>query len=180
MWTIFIFPDLFFCIKSIFSKNGADKKETLLNALDSIYNRTRDISRGNSPIDLGENYPPQLKEMLSDYQTNDLNIIIIEENAINWNSVSESKKTATFRVLQELMINMKKHSQANLTVLKFDLKNKNIIINYSDNGIGLGDGKTFFKNGLQNVENRISGINGTITFDKKTNKGVKITIVFPY
>lgn len=158
----------------------ADKKETLLTALESVYNRTRDISRENSPIDLGENYPLQLKEMLSDYQTRDLNIIIIEENAINWNSVSEGKKTATFRVLQELMINMKKHSQANVTVLKFDLKNKNIIINYSDNGIGLGDGKTFFKNGLQNVENRISGINGTITFDKKTNKGVKITILFPY
>lgn len=158
----------------------ADKKESLLNALDNVYSRTRDISRENSPIDLGENYPLQLKEMLSDYQTEDLNIIIIEENTINWNLVSENKKTATFRVLQELMINMKKHSQASLTVIKFDLANKNISINYSDNGVGFSDGKTFFKNGLQNVENRISGINGTITFDKKTNKGVKVLIAFPY
>lgn len=156
-----------------------DKKETLLTALDSVYSRTRDISRENSPIDLGDNYPLQLKQMLSDYQTENLNVIIIEENSINWNSVDENKKTTIFRVLQELMINMKKHSQASLTMIKFDFTNKNISINYSDNGVGFSEGKTFFKNGLQNVENRISGINGTITFDKKTNKGVKILITLP-
>jgi signal transduction histidine kinase len=157
-----------------------DKKEFLLASLDSVYNRTRDISRENSPIDLGTNYDLQLKQMLSDYQTEDLNVMIIENDALSWNLVNENKKTTIFRVLQELMINMKKHSQASLTVIKFDGQQKNMTINYSDNGIGFVEGKTFFKNGLQNAENRISGINGTITFDKNANKGVKILIDFPY
>lgn len=157
----------------------AEKKEILLCTLDSIYNRTRDISRENSPIDLGENYQAHLKEMLSEYQSEFLNVMIFESEPINWNLVDENKKTVVFRVMQELMINMKKHSQASLTVIKFDVLNKNISINYSDNGIGIGNGKTFFKNGLQNVENRIRGINGTITFDKKTTKGLTILISFP-
>jgi hypothetical protein len=34
----------------------SSKKETLLNNLDLIYTRTRNISKENSPIDTGENY----------------------------------------------------------------------------------------------------------------------------
>jgi len=39
--------------------------------------------------------------------------------------------------------------------------------------------KIILKNGLQNVENRIKTINGTITFEPKTGKGLKILIAFP-
>lgn len=155
-----------------------DKKETLLVALDSIYNRTRDISRENSPIDLGENYPLQLKGMLFDYQTENLNVIVSEIDTINWNSIDDTKKTVVYRVLQELMINMKKHSQASLTVVKFKSEGKTVTIQYSDNGIGFENEKTYFKNGLQNVENRIHSIKGSIIFDKNASKGIKTSITF--
>ena len=36
-----------------------------------------------------------------------------------------------------------------------------------------------FKNGLTNTGNRINAINGTITFDTKIEKGLKIDIAFP-
>jgi signal transduction histidine kinase len=35
------------------------------------------------------------------------------------------------------------------------------------------------RNGLQNVENRILAIKGTITFDTKSGKGFKSSILFP-
>jgi hypothetical protein len=38
--------------------------------------------------------------------------------------------------------------------------------------------ETKFKNGLQNVENRILAIKGTITFDTKSGKGFKSSILF--
>lgn len=156
-----------------------EKKEMALVSLDLLYNKTRDISRENSEIELGENYTSQLKAMLSDYQTEELGIIITGIEAIPWNTINETKKTVVYRVLQELMVNMKKHSQATLTVIKFESISKSVSLTYSDNGIGIDPNKTFFKNGLLNVENRIRGINGTFTFDKNIKKGVKILIAFP-
>ena len=89
-------------------------------------------------------------------------------------TVSEIKKTTLYRVLQELMTNMKKHSQANIVVVVFSQKNKKVTINYNDNGIGTTLKK---HNGLQNVENRIQSVNGTITFTSTVNKGFKANII---
>ena len=82
--------------------------------------------------------------------------------------------------LQELMVNMKKHSKSTLVLLSFKKdENKFLVINYYDNGIGINFEKIVTKNGIQNIENRISTIDGTITFDSNQNKGVKTNIVIP-
>ena len=158
---------------------NSEKKEMALVSLDLLYNKTRDISRENSEIELGEHYTSQLRAMLSDYKTEDLGIIITGLETIPWITINATKKTVVYRVLQELMVNMKKHSQATVTVIKFESLSKSVSLTYSDNGVGIAADKTFFKNGLQNVENRINGINGTFTFDKNINKGVKILMTFP-
>mgnify|MGYP002385091019 FL=1 len=156
-----------------------EKKEALIHSLDSVYLRTRDISRENSPIELGENFPNQLKIMLSEYQNQSLNVLIKDIDSIDWMKIDENKKLVTYRVLQELMVNMKKHSQATLAVIDFSSTDKKIQIQYSDNGIGMPFGKTILKNGLQNVENRIKSIRGTLIFDIQTNRGVKLSFGYP-
>ncbi|MCY1228583.1 Sensor histidine kinase ComP [compost metagenome] len=156
-----------------------EKKEALIHSLDSVYLRTRDISRENSPVELGENFSRQLKEMLSEYQTESLNVLIKGIDAVDWIKIDENKKLVTYRVLQELMVNMKKHSQATLAVIDFSTADKKINVQYSDNGIGMPLGKTILKNGLQNVENRIKSIRGTLIFDIQTNRGVKLSFGYP-
>ncbi|WP_447635331.1 tetratricopeptide repeat-containing sensor histidine kinase [Flavobacterium microcysteis] len=156
-----------------------EKKEALIHSLDSVYLRTRDISRENSPIELGENFPNQLKIMLSEYQNQSLNVLIKDIDSIDWIKIDENKKLVTYRVLQELMVNMKKHSEATLAVIDFSATDKKIQIQYSDNGIGMPFGKTILKNGLQNVENRIKSIRGTLIFDIQTNRGVKLSFGYP-
>jgi signal transduction histidine kinase len=73
---------------------------------------------------------------------------------------------------------MKKHSQSDLVLIGFEEKGKTYEINYSDNGIGSSKSLKF-KNGLQNVENRIKTINGSFTFETESQKGFKAKIVFP-
>jgi len=74
---------------------------------------------------------------------------------------------------------MKKHSHCSLVALTFK-KNKNKLqIDYIDNGVGAEFDEKKSKNGLQNVENRIQAIKGTITFDTKSNKGFKVSFIFP-
>lgn len=154
------------------------KKETLLDNLDKIYIRTRNFSKENSPIETGEGFEYNLKQMLSSYKNQGADIIIRNGNAIDWLSVQSEKKIALHRVLQELMINMKKYSQASFVVLGFDCDQNNIYVDYTDNGIGCSK-KIILKNGLQNAENRMQAVNGKLTFDSQINKGFKAKIKFP-
>lgn len=154
------------------------KKETLLENLDNIYSRTRNFSKENSPIETGESFEQNLKQMLNSYKSSSTEVIIKNGNPIDWSKVPAEKKIAIQRVLQELMVNMKKYSQASFVVIGFDKVQHFVKIEYSDNGIGFSE-KLILKNGLQNAENRIQSVNGILTFDSQTNKGFKAKIVVP-
>ena len=153
-------------------------KENLLQKLDDIYGRVRGISRENNRIDTGVNFTKSIKEMLSTYNTSERNIMVTNLETINWEPVDDIKKITINRILQELMVNMKKHSQANLVVIKFESDPKSILISYTDNGKG-GEKTTMVKNGLQYMENRIQAVKGTIDFDTEPDKGFKVKISIP-
>lgn len=153
-------------------------KESLLKKLDDIYIRVRGISRENNDIDTGPNFPKILKDMLSTYNNNTTNVIINGIEKVNWEVMDDLKKVAVQRVLHELMVNMKKHSEASVVALKFESNSNTLFINYSDNGKGCEKEK-IIKNGMQNMENRILSNKGTITFDTEPNNGFKVKITMP-
>lgn len=156
-----------------------ENKEQLLNHLDAIYSRTRDISKENSPIITSENYVFYLREMISGFDTCNINLLINGLDTIPWNDIERNKKIAVYRVLQELLVNMKKHSDATLVGITFKHINKSIYINYTDNGKGVKTNNITFKNGLYNAENRILAIKGKIDIDTKAEKGFKVQFNFP-
>lgn len=155
-------------------QNNSNKEE-VLDDLEGIYTKTRDISKENSPVDFSENFEVVLQDLLWSYKDKNVNIITQNLSKINWNTISNIKKMAIYRVLQEIMTNMKKHSKATLVIISFSKPNKNLHIAYKDDGIGC----TLKKNtGLQNAENRIHTLNGNIIFESEIQHGfqVKITI----
>lgn len=152
-------------------------KETLLESLDIIYQRARNISNENKEINTGENYLAQLKHMITAYATDQTNVIL-NSAALNNIKLTPEVKIIMYRVMQELMVNMKKHSNCSLVMIGFKETPSSLEITYSDNGKGT-DNQLQIKNGLQNVENRIFSINGTITFDTEPEKGFKVKISIP-
>lgn len=158
--------------------SNENTKENLLQKLDDIYGRVRGISKENNRIDTGIDFTNSIKEMLSAFNTNERNIMVNNLETINWETIDDIKKVTISRVLQELMVNMKKHSQANLVVIKFESDPKSIFINYTDNGVGCEKSK-ISKNGLLNMESRIQAIKGTIDFDTEPGKGFKTKISMP-
>ncbi|WP_291286810.1 ATP-binding protein [Flavobacterium sp.] len=153
-------------------------KENLLQKLDDIYGRVRGISRENNKIDTGVNFTSSIKEMLSTYNTNERNIIVTNLETINWEAINDTKKITISRILQELMVNMKKHSQASIVGIKFENNEKSISIHYTDNGKGFEKASTA-KNGLQNMEHRIQAVKGTIDFETEPDKGFKANLSIP-
>jgi len=151
----------------------------VIDKLEKIYLRTRDISRENREIDTGEDYVDYLKAILSNNTPDDSKLIVSGENSVNWDKLKEEKKIVIYRVLQELMINMKKHSGAKLVAISFVVKNKNLNIRYSDTGCGTLWNPSKKGSGLQNVENRISSLNGKIIFESEKGYGFKIDMKIP-
>jgi signal transduction histidine kinase len=161
------------------SLDDANNKETLLNNLDTIYKRTRNISKENSNIDTGKDFEFHLKEMMVTFSSSEVNVLINGIDSIPFSAIESPKKIVIYRVLQELLVNMKKHSQCNIVVISFEKKENIIQINYSDNGIGTTKKQIVLKNGLLNVENRIKAINGKLNFDTASQKGFKASFHFP-
>lgn len=153
-------------------------KDALLDNLEHIYQRTRDISKENSEIRTDENFEPDLFQMIDSYSDNSTNVIKKISSEINWQKWSPEKKITLFRVVQEFLINTKKHSQATLVVIDFLEEKKSILLTYTDNGIGLKNTQNR-KSGLQNAENRILAVKGSLTFDTTIQKGFKAIVFIP-
>ena len=152
-------------------------KESLLESLDTIYQRARNISNENKQISTGEAFVEQLKHMIHSYSSDTRNVIL-NTAALQDIQLKDEVKITLYRVLQELMVNMKKHSECSLVAIAFKNNGQFLEISYSDNGKG-SQNQLHTKNGLQNVENRIFSINGNITFDTEPDKGFKVKIIIP-
>ena len=151
----------------------------ILDTMEQIYDRTRDISRENNSIHTGERYAKELRNMLGGYTPTSAKIYVQGMEVINWEQIAHEKKVALYRILQELMTNMKKHSEATLIAISFKKSGKFILVSYSDNGKGTTKTDQNLGNGLHNVENRISAIQGSFTFTSQIGNGFKAELKFP-
>ena len=153
-------------------------KEALLDDLEKVYLLTRDISHQSNSIETGEQFEAFLKSMLLSFNNNNTKVILKDLQKVGLSAIAKEKQIELYRVLQELMVNMRKHSNATLVAITFN-ETKNIIdVKYSDNGVGLDLFALKFKKGLKNVETRIKSIYGTITFDSTINNVFKAFISF--
>lgn len=155
-------------------QNDTNSNTDIVDGLEHIYNKTRDISKEHSIIDLHGTFASILSDLLQSYSDDHTNVIGKGIKDVKWKTVSEIKKITIYKVLQELLINMKKHSKASVAILTFKESRKKLFISYTDNGIGSNLKKG---TGLQNVENRIASVNGTINFESDINKGFKAKII---
>lgn len=171
--------DVFNLLSYAESKQMEGNRERLLAGLDTVYHRVRDIARSNSGISTGPEFADNLKGLLSGYTTPDTHVIIKGLDSIPWAKTTDLKKVACFRVLQELMVNMKKHSRASVVLITFRKAGNRIIINYSDNGTGLSAVKDINRGGLWNAENRMEAVSGSFTFSSRQEKGFKGILEFP-
>ncbi|CAM3699267.1 hypothetical protein [Flavobacterium chungbukense] len=155
-----------------------DNKEKLLSSLNDIYTKTRNISKENSPILTNERYVFGLKDMISEYKTENINILLNGFDSILWNTIDKNTKIVLYRILQELFQNMKNHSNANLISVALKSQNKTLNLTYTDNGEGIRTNKIIFKKGLQNVEDRIKSVKGQVDI-LSLDHGFKVIIKLP-
>ena len=152
-------------------------KEQALDELEFVYEKSRDISYENTDSH-DEKFNEKISKLVASFKNDEINTFTVGNQEETWENVTKSTQTEIYQIIRELLVNMKKHSEANNVVFKFEKINNLINISYADNGIGISD-ELIFKNGLSNTVSRIENINGKITFETKTEKGLKVNISFP-
>lgn len=153
-----------------------EPKELLLDNLEKVYLLTRNISHQSNTIETGNKFVASLKSLLTSFNNSTTTIILKNIHEVQLETMTKDKQIEIYRVLQELMVNMQKHSEASLVAISFKNIKNQCFINYSDNGVGF-DNLTL-KSGLKNVETRIKSINGIINFETALNNGFKAFISF--
>lgn len=88
-----------------------------------------------------------------------------------------------FRVVQECLVNISKHSEASNILFHCKYKEDKCIIDIQDDGIGFTkeelEGKKDKHFGLSLMKERIALLGGTITIDSKKNEGTQMHIEVP-
>ena len=95
----------------------------------------------------------------------------------------EEIEKGLYRVSQELISNIIKHSGATTAEVKIIKKAKKLHISFKDNGVGIS--KSILNPekpigiGLKNIETRINYLSGTFMVNENINRGTEINIVVP-
>lgn len=168
--------DIYRIMKKVQHEPGLDKA-WLLDHIDDVYQRSRDISYELIQQD-DERFAEELGTRLKSFSTEQIKVILVGNEQAFWQNVDAACRIELKYVLQELMVNMQKHSEADHVVIKFEARPDHYLITYADNGIGLSS-DTPYGNGLTNTGNRIKAIRGQVTFDSGAGEGLTIQITFP-
>ncbi len=172
--------DLLDNISSINDEYKYDVERTI-KVIDEACQEVRQISHNLMPgslIRLG--FVAATKDLVRKVNQNgklavDFKVINIEER------LEEKIEVALYRILQEILNNAIKHSNADKMYIVLGRENNAIELNVRDNGVGF-DTKNINSNigiGWKNINSRLAVVNGKININSESGKGVHIQLRVP-
>ena len=102
--------------------------------------------------------------------------IQFRESNIKEKYLSEKLKLTIFRIVQEQMNNILKHSNATTAIIRLSRHENELILNISDNGSGFDILKEIEGVGIQNIKSRAELHNGAVTIVSNPGKGYKLKV----
>jgi len=147
--------------------------------LENAIDQTRNISLQLSPQLLQTfGLREAIEEIVNHFRSDSLSLnyqFLCEKDRFN-----PDLEISVFRMVQELVNNIVKHSKATAAWITIECIKQKLIITAQDNGQGFENDFTAKKKngmGMNMIENRIKLMNGTMQIESEKNKGTKITIV---
>ncbi|MCZ0756242.1 sensor histidine kinase [Anoxybacillus sp. J5B_2022] len=106
---------------------------------------------------------------------------------VKWNvhipvQLGEEQELVIYRVIQELLNNAAKHSQASTIHLVLDAQDEAVQLRYVDDGVGIEMEKLNDHHGnlgLFGIKERVQGLGGTCKIDSSHGSGLEITVTIP-
>lgn len=89
-------------------------------------------------------------------------------------SVNQQTEQALFRVLQEALANVARHSRANKATVTLKSENGNVVLTIQDNGIGYDAERIIRGIGLDSMRERLTGVNGELEISSLKSQGTRV------
>jgi two-component system NarL family sensor kinase len=146
---------------------------------DELVEEVRRISNALMPAQLNQFGLIAALRQLCDEVIKYSNIDIIFEPAEDFPGMSRKAKTYIFRIVQESINNVVKHSGATSAKVEIAHTREHIFLSISDNGKGFSTDKACHGNGMNNMRERTSLLQGTFSIESQNGKGTTIEIQIP-
>lgn len=111
-------------------------------------------------------------------ETNPIHIVCALDHFIE-DRVNDKFKLNIFRIIQEQLTNILKHSKATKVNIDLSQNKQSINLIITDNGIGYTTGKKESGIGMANIKSRVYTFNGAIEILSQPGKGCKLAARFP-
>ena len=95
------------------------------------------------------------------------------------NFLNDKEELNVYRILQEILHNILKHSKATSVEIQFINFDNEITITIEDDGVGFDSAKINSGIGIENIQKRVDYLQGTLEISSIKNKGTFIVIVIP-
>jgi len=93
--------------------------------------------------------------------------------------IPEDLHLAVYRIVQEGLNNILKYAQASSAEVAIWVKNQQLGVLLSDNGVGFDLSAKRTGIGITNMKTRAENLNASFIVESKPGKGCRINIVFP-
>ena len=124
-----------------------------------------------------KSFETNVKKLISEFQSN--TNIAVSSDLILSPPLPVEVSTALYRIVQEALTNVTKHSQA--TEVKLELKQtaEKVILSVLDNGRGFNQNNNTTGFGLQGIEERTRALGGIFAIDSNFSQGCRLIIEIP-
>ncbi len=175
-------------LESALSRSGehgdiAEPIEKSMQALDGAISEVRRISRALRPSVLDDmGLAAAVKALGKEFaRQSDIEVEVEAEPARKL--LTDEAKTALYRVIQEALTNVSKHSSASKVSIRLFRRGSSVVLLLEDDGVGMtsGGGKMLDTAGLgiRNMQERIDTFGGSIKFRRARTGGLAIHVTLP-
>ena len=158
--------------------------KTIVQYSDHIYQVAKNMMHRLRPSVLDElGLIKALQNMIDDWNSRQDDIFCHFTFADIPSDLSELLKISLFRIIQESLTNVLKHSSASkvsISMNKIESGGKeSITLTIEDDGVGMDENKTMSGLGLPGMKERVEMNGGTFKLTSDTNDGLRIEIIVP-
>ncbi|MBN2044410.1 MAG: GAF domain-containing sensor histidine kinase [Anaerolineales bacterium] len=160
-------------------------KQGIEDSIESLNTAIRDIR--NYILDLrpqhfqGRNIVQGVEELARALRANTFMDVYVEITDVDSDAIGPEKTVEVLHIAQEALQNIQKHAQASEVSIALRSQNGNLMLEILDNGISIKPQqlRRSLGNGLMNMQERASSLNGEIIIGPKLEGGTEVRLTIP-
>lgn len=165
----------------IMTEENRQAFERSMDMLDSSIQEMRRVAHNMMPEALVRyGLDAALKDYIAEINKSGMVKVVYQSMGMEKREIEKSTAIAICRIVQELLNNVIKHSQATEALVQLFNENRKLIVNVEDNGKGFDTKLSEEKGGMgwRNIRSRVELLNGKIDLQSSPKSGTAVNLEF--